>query len=152
MINAYLSKLDKTSSSRYLQCGNTSKNVTKIQIYYSFLQIMNVSSLALQLQRQIVKNSACMKALSLALQLQRQLVRYSACKLWVWHCNCSAKLLDIQVFCMQALILALQLQRQIVRYSACKLWVWYCSCSAKLLDSLHACKLWVWHWSCSAHE
>jgi hypothetical protein len=36
-----------------------------------------------------------MKALSLALQLQRQIVRYSACKLGVWHCNGSAKLLDI---------------------------------------------------------
>ena len=34
-----------------------------------------------------------MQTLSLALQLQRQIVRYSACKLRVWHCNCSAKLL-----------------------------------------------------------
>jgi hypothetical protein len=74
MINAYLSKLVKAISSRYLQCGNTSKIVTKIQIYYSFLQITIVSSLALQLQRQIVINSAW--------------------KLWVWHCNCNAKLLQ----------------------------------------------------------
>jgi hypothetical protein len=37
-----------------------------------------------------------MQALSrLALQSQRQIVRYSACKLRVWHCNRSAKLLQI---------------------------------------------------------
>jgi hypothetical protein len=36
-----------------------------------------------------------MKGLILALQLQRQIVRYSACKLSVWHCSCSANLLDI---------------------------------------------------------
>jgi hypothetical protein len=89
-----------------------------------------------------------MQALSLALQLQRQFVRYSACKLWVWHCNCSANLLDILLasfefgtaiaaptcykFCMQALSLALQLQRQFVTNSACKLWVWHCSRSDKI--------------------
>ena len=95
-----------------------------------------------------------MQALSLALQLQRQFVRYSACKLWVWHCNCSANLLQIlhasfesgsadaapicYKFCMQDLSLALQSQRQIVTNSACKLWVWHCSRSGNLLQILHA--------------
>jgi hypothetical protein len=94
-----------------------------------------------------------MQALILGLQLQRQIVRYSACKLWVWHCNRSAKLLDIlhvsfefgtaiaapncYKFCIQALSLAQQSQRQLVRYSSCRFWVWHCNRSAKLLDILH---------------
>jgi hypothetical protein len=46
-------------------------------------------------QLNVTNSAICMQALSLALQLQRQFVRYSACKFCVWHCSRSANLLQI---------------------------------------------------------